>query len=48
MQGYGIADVAQATGFADHAHFTRHFKRLNGVTPKIYRQNVNNVQDFFD
>jgi AraC-like DNA-binding protein len=48
MQGYGIADVAQATGFADHAHFSRHFKRLNGVTPKIYSQNIKNVQDLSD
>ena len=45
MQGYAIAAVAQATGFADHAHFSRQFKRLNGVTPKQYRQNIKNVQD---
>ena len=48
MQGYAIAAVAQATGFADHAHFSRQFKRLNGVTPKKYRQNVKNVQDLLD
>jgi AraC-like DNA-binding protein len=48
MQGYAIADVAQATGFADHAHFSRQFKRLNGVTPKNYRQNIKNVQDLRD
>jgi AraC-like DNA-binding protein len=48
MQGYAIADVAQATGFADHAHFSRQFKRLNGVTPKMYRQNIKNVQDLRD
>jgi AraC-like DNA-binding protein len=45
MQGRTIVDVAQATGFADHAHFSRHFKRLNGVTPSIFRQNIKNVQD---
>lgn len=45
MQGYAIADVAQVTGFADQAHFSRQFKRLNGITPSIYRQNIKNVQD---
>jgi AraC-like DNA-binding protein len=45
MQGYTVVDVAQATGFADHAHFSRKFKQLNGVTPTIYRQNIKNVQD---
>jgi AraC-like DNA-binding protein len=48
MQGHAIVDVAQATGFADHAHFSRQFKRLNGVAPKIYRQNIKNVQDLPD
>lgn len=48
MQGYPIVTVAQATGFADHAHFSRKFKRLNGITPKQYRQNIKNVQDLFD
>lgn len=28
-----LADVAQRTGFADQAHFTRFFKREYGVTP---------------
>ncbi len=44
-KGNSIADVAQKTGFADQAHFSRHFKRLNGVTPKIYQQHIKNVQD---
>jgi AraC-like DNA-binding protein len=48
MQGYAIADVAQVTGFADQAHFSRKFKRLNGITPSIYRQNIKNVQDSLD
>ena len=30
-----LADVAQRSGFADQAHFTRFFKREYGVTPGI-------------
>ena len=32
-----IAEVANALGFADQAHFTRHFKRAFGFTPGQYR-----------
>ena len=28
-----LAEVADAVGFADQSHLTRHFKRLLGVTP---------------
>lgn len=35
-----IADIAAATGFADHAHLTRTFRRLTGVTPSAYRGRV--------
>jgi transcriptional regulator GlxA family with amidase domain len=31
-----IAHVAAITGFADQSHFTRHFKRLVGITPALY------------
>ncbi|HBZ55962.1 MAG TPA: AraC family transcriptional regulator, partial [Syntrophobacteraceae bacterium] len=41
-QGRPIAEVAQATGFSDQSHLTRHFKRILGVTPGQYR---NSVQD---
>jgi AraC-like DNA-binding protein len=32
-----IVHVAAATGFADQSHFTKHFKRLEGLTPAQYR-----------
>lgn len=33
-----IAEIADCVGFADQSHFTRHFKRLMGVTPKKFWQ----------
>jgi len=35
-EGAAAADVAARCGFSDQSHFTRHFKRLNGVTPVQY------------
>jgi AraC-like DNA-binding protein len=32
-EGGSLADVAADTGFADQAHFTRHFKKTFGMTP---------------
>jgi AraC family transcriptional regulator len=32
-----LAQVAARSGFWDQGHFTRHFKRLVGVTPKRFR-----------
>lgn len=32
-QGTGLADAAFAAGFADQAHFTRHFRQAYGMTP---------------
>lgn len=32
----GIAEVAVACGFTHQSHLNRHFKRLTGVTPKIF------------
>ena len=34
--GASIVDAAMQTGFADQSHFTRHFKRLVGMTPRQY------------
>lgn len=33
-----IATIAQTVGFASQGHFTYHFKRLVGVTPKVFLQ----------
>lgn len=35
--GASIADASTDTGFADQAHFTRVFKQLIGVTPKVFQ-----------
>lgn len=39
-RGEAIAATALATGFADQAHFTRHFTRLVGVSPSRYAAGV--------
>jgi AraC family transcriptional regulator len=35
--GLSLAQVAARSGFWDQGHFSRHFKRLVGVTPKRFR-----------
>jgi AraC family transcriptional regulator len=35
-----ISSIAAVAGFADHAHFTRTFRRITGCSPRWYRQNV--------
>jgi transcriptional regulator GlxA family with amidase domain len=37
-RGESIASIACDVGFADQAHFTRHFKRLHGETPNRFRK----------
>lgn len=44
-ENWPISRVAFATGFADQSHFTRHFKRIVGVTPAQYFRPGKNVQD---
>jgi AraC family transcriptional regulator len=35
-----IGAIAVRAGFADHAHFTRTFRRVTGCSPRWYRQHV--------
>lgn len=35
--GVSCVETALAAGFADQSHFTRHFKRIVGVPPGLYR-----------
>jgi AraC family transcriptional regulator len=39
-EGLSIAEVAGETGFADQAHFSRHFRRAYGASPLAFRRNV--------
>lgn len=36
LDGIGLAEVAVASGFADQSHFTRHFKKTFGISPKAW------------
>lgn len=38
MSNLSLAAIAQTVGFASQGHFTYHFKRLVGVTPKVFWQ----------
>jgi transcriptional regulator GlxA family with amidase domain len=40
-----IVRVALETGFSDQSHFTRHFKRILGVTPGEYCWKSNTLQE---
>lgn len=41
-EGYPISSIACETGFADQSHFTRHFKRIVGITPREYQLRFTN------
>ncbi len=32
-----IVDIALACGFANQSHFSRHFRRIVGISPKEFR-----------
>lgn len=43
-KNWSISEVATAVGFVDQSHLHRHFKRLVGVTPKVFQSSVINNQ----
>ena len=34
-----LSEIALSTGFSDHSHFAKHFRRLTGMTPSAVRWN---------
>jgi AraC family transcriptional regulator len=38
QQQFTITDVALECGFANQTHFTKHFRKFTGTTPKAYRE----------
>jgi AraC-like DNA-binding protein len=44
-QGFSLANTAYQTGFSSQSHFTTTFKRLIGVTPGHYAEQVNILKD---
>jgi AraC family transcriptional regulator len=40
MGNLSLAAIAQTIGFASQGHFTYHFKRFVGVTPKVFSQQL--------
>jgi AraC family transcriptional regulator len=37
-ESLSLVDVAAEAGFADQAHFSRHFRRVYGVSPLVFRR----------
>jgi AraC family transcriptional regulator len=44
---YSIAEVASRVGFVDQSHLHRHFKRLVGITPRAYQQQLSRYPLWF-
>lgn len=40
MEQTPVLDVCYELGFYDQAHFTREFKKMNGLTPNAYRESI--------
>lgn len=46
QQNIPLKEVAVMTGFSDQSHLNRHFKRLYGYSPGIYKHSVANQTNF--
>jgi AraC-like DNA-binding protein len=46
-RGLSLAETAAEVGFSDQSHFTRHFKKSWGVTPKAFADSVGPKAVFF-
>lgn len=40
-KGVDVFDICQIVGFYDQAHFIREFKKMHGITPLAYKQELN-------
>ena len=45
-QGMSLAEAAHHAGYADHAHFTRTFRRMFGVSPSLILKNSQFIRIF--
>ncbi|OJJ14513.1 hypothetical protein BKI52_42815 [marine bacterium AO1-C] len=45
LQNQTLSQIALDVGFYDQSNFTRYFKKYTGVSPKVYRQGCNILQD---
>ena len=42
-QGCSLLDVTYGCGYFDQTHFTREFKRISGVTPRLFQQDTKSL-----
>jgi AraC family transcriptional regulator len=38
-----LSDIALRCGFADHAHFSKHFRQVNGLNPSAWRRTARTI-----
>ena len=40
-----VSDICGAVGFTDQSYFTRVFKKLTGITPRVYRRKFGKIEE---